>query len=271
MFAKIFGKKVIIRTDTRESIGTKYFLNRSAGIILLRIIFFKGIERISYSLADMIVPESEYMIYFYNFQGYKSKLSIGPLYVEDIFFKKNKKLDNREYLVGYVGHFSAIKGVLDFAQSLALLQKGGISINALFVGDGDLRDEVEKVVHDHNIHATFVGWIEKEKISAYLNNIKLLVLPSLREGLPNTVLEAMACSTPVLATSVGGVPDVIKDGETGFILEDNSPECIAKNVMRALNDSNLDIIVKNARELVEREFTYEAAVDRYRKILKELS
>ena len=80
----------------------------------------------------------------------------------------------------------------------------------------------------------------------------------------------MGCGTSVLATSVGGVPDLIKDGETGFIMEDNSPECIAENVIRALDHLELEKIVKNARALVERDFTYEAAVERYRKLLKEL-
>ena len=66
----------------------------------------------------------------------------------------------------------------------------------------------------------------------------------------------MACGTPVLATSVGAIPDVIKDGETGFIMEDNSPECIAKNVRRALEHPELEKIVKNERELVEKGFVY---------------
>ena len=69
----------------------------------------------------------------------------------------------------------------------------------------------------------------------------------------------MGCGTPVLATSVGGAPDLIKDGETGFIMKDKSPECIAENVMRALEHPNPERIVKNARALVEREFTYEVA------------
>jgi len=81
---------------------------------------------------------------------------------------------------------------------------------------------------------------------------------------------AMACGTPVLATPVGGIPDVIKDEETGFILEDNSPECIAENVIRALNHPDLDRIVKNARKLIEERYTYEAAVERYRKILENI-
>ena len=80
----------------------------------------------------------------------------------------------------------------------------------------------------------------------------------------------MACGTPVLATSVGGVPDLIKDGETGFIMEDNSPKCIAENVTRALKYPNLEDIVKNARKLIEKEYTYEAAVERYRRILGKL-
>ena len=63
---------------------------------------------------------------------------------------------------------------------------------------------------------------------------------------------------------------VIKDGETGFIMEDNSSECIARNVIRALEHPDLEKIVKSARELVEKEFTYEAAVERYKMILKEL-
>ncbi len=77
----------------------------------------------------------------------------------------------------------------------------------------------------------------------------------------------MGCGTPVLATSVGGIPDLIKDGKIGFIMKDKSPECIAKNVMRALEHPNLERIVENARALVEQEFTYEAAGERYRKIL----
>ena len=98
--------------------------------------------------------------------------------------------------------------------------------------------------------------------------MKQVVLPSYTEGLPNIMLEAMACGTPVLATPVGAIPNVIKDGETGFIMKDNSPECIAENVIRALNHPNLERIAGNARALVEREFTYERAVERWREVLK---
>ena len=121
-----------------------------------------------------------------------------------------------------------------------------------------------------NNKVELTGWIPHDELPDYSNMSKLIVLPSYTEGLPNIMLEAMACGTPVLATPVGAIPDVIKDGETGFIMENNSPECIAENVERALNHPDLDKIVKNARESVEKEFTYEATLGRYRKIMEEL-
>ena len=103
------------------------------------------------------------------------------------------------------------------------------------------------------------------KFPDYLN--KLFVLLSYTEGLPHTLLEAMACGTPVLATPVGAIPDVIKDGAAGFIMENNSPECIAKNIVKALAHPNINGITKNARALVEGKYNYQAAVDGYRIIL----
>ena len=80
----------------------------------------------------------------------------------------------------------------------------------------------------------------------------------------------MGCGTPVLATPVGAIPDVITDRETGFIMENNNPGCIAENIIRVLEHPMLEEIVKNVRKLVEKEFTYEAAVERYRKILENI-
>jgi len=114
-----------------------------------------------------------------------------------------------------------------------------------------------------------VDWTPHKNLIDILNTLKLLVLPSYTEGLPNVILEAMACGTPVLATPVGAIPDIIKDGETGFIMEDNSPECIAKNIVRALNHPDLEKIAENGRRLVEQEFTFEKAVKRWKKILEQ--
>ncbi len=84
------------------------------------------------------------------------------------------------------------------------------------------------------------------------------------------MLEAMACGTPVLATPVGAIPDVIIDGKTGFIMENNSPECIAENVVRALGSPDLERIAEEGRRFVEGEFTFEKVVENWKRVLEDI-
>jgi glycosyltransferase involved in cell wall biosynthesis len=161
---------------------------------------------------------------------------------------------------------------MNFVQAVPEALKKQYNLEFLIGGDGLLRPEIAKYLDAHNLHNKVkmtAGWLDHDtELPGYLNKLKLLVLPSYTEGLPNITLEGMACGTPVLATPVGAIPDIIKDGETGFIMENNSPECIAENIIRALNHPNLEQIARNARALVEREFTFEKAVERYRDILE---
>ena len=237
------------------------------------LLFLKIEEKISYKLSNHIIVYSPNLTKEWNLEKYRNKIHIAHEHFLD--FDKltiKKKIDERENLIGYVGRLSEEKGVLNFVKAIPEILKERDDLKFLIGGDGQLRDEIEKCLEAENLDnkAKLSGWIPHDKLPDCLNELKLVVLPSYTEGLPNIMLEAMACGTPVLATPVGAILDVIKDGETGFIMENNSPECVAENVIMVLEHSNIDIIVKNARLLVEREFTYETAVDRYRKILENL-
>ena len=104
----------------------------------------------------------------------------------------------------------------------------------------------------------------------WYNAADILVYPCIYAGFGLPPLEAMACGTPVLATPVGAISDFIKDAETGFIMEDNSPECIARNVVRAMNHPYLDQIANNGKMVVEKEFTFEKALERFKIILNRM-
>ena len=231
------------------------------------------LQTISYALPNRIILYSENLINEWNLEKYKNKISIAHRHFLDFDkYKIKKKLDDRDNLVGYIGRLSEEKGVLNFVKAVPEILEGICEIRFLIGGDGQLREEIEKNISKENLNdkVKLVGWISHDELPNYLNELKLIVLPSYTEGLPNIMLEAMACGTPVLATPVGAIPDIIKDGETGFVMENNLPECIAENVERVLNYPCLNEIMKNARELVEKEFTYEAAVESYKKVLEEL-
>lgn len=224
------------------------------------------LEKVNYVLSDRIVVYSEGLINQLELNNYKSKISSnGARFIDFNHFKITRNSRERRDLIGYIGRLSGEKGVLNFVKTIPKILEERYEIKFLIGGDGYLRDKIEEYLDENNLNnkVELVGWISHDKIPDYLNKLKLLVLPSYTEGLPNIMLEAMACETPVLATPVGAIPDIIKNGENGFIMEDNSPECIAENVIRALNYPNLDEIVKNARKLVEEKFTYEAAAKRY--------
>lgn len=238
-----------------------------------RIIFprvAKVLQRIVFFLTDQIVVEAKNIIDGAGLTRYRDKTSTGGTRYVDVNRFTIKRERGKRKLVGYIGRLSPVKGISNFTKAIPLILKEKDDLEFFIGGDGPLFDEIKNELETNGVYdkVELAGWIPHDVLPRYLNELKLFVLPSYTEGLPTGVLEAMACGTPVLATPVGGVPDVIKDGETGFIIENNSPECIAENIIRALEYPNLNEIVKNAKKIIEDKYTYEAAVERYRRILE---
>ena len=224
----------------------------------------------NYILADTIVVFSESEIHKKpGLKNYSQKVMCqGRRFVDTNIFRVEKDLYQREAEVGFIGRFAQEKGIINFIEAIPLILNNQGDVKFLIIGDGPLLGDAKTALKKMNLQANveLLSWIPHDKLSGYLNELKLLVIPSYTEGLPNVMLEAMACDTPVLATPVGAIPDIIKDGETGFIMANNSPECIGENITNALEYPKSDEIVKNARKIINRDFTHEAAVKRYKKI-----
>jgi glycosyltransferase involved in cell wall biosynthesis len=239
----------------------------------LRVPFLVAlISRIDMALCNRIVLYSKTLIPQWGLHKYKHKISIAHQYFLDSDkFKIEKPLSKRGNTVGYIGRLSQEKGIMNFVAAIPGMCELKTDIRILIGGDGQLRSQVEEQINGsiYNSKVELLGWIPDDKFPSYLNELKLLVIPSYTEAGPYILFEAMACGTPVLATPVGAIPDVIRDGKTGFIMTDNSPENIASNVIRALNNAHIDHISQNALALVETTFTYEAAVEGYRSLLNE--
>jgi glycosyltransferase involved in cell wall biosynthesis len=116
-----------------------------------------------------------------------------------------------------------------------------------------------------------LGWVDREDVPEQLNRMRLQVVPSHpTEGLPTAILEGMACGTPTYATSVSGVPDVVREGETGFLMETVDGTTIAAEIEEILRYNKLDVMSLNARERIKKQYSFEAAVDRWGKILENI-
>lgn len=264
--AKLLRKNVVI-----ASAGSGLKVAQAQGDPLAKVSAL--LQNVTYRLSDRIIMYSERLVEEHSLQKYRNKISIAQEHFVDFDkFKVKNKFDERGNLIGYIGALSKAKGVPNLFEAIPRVLARKSDVEFIIGGEGQLKGKIEKYLEEENLNseARFVGWIPHDELPDYLNKLKLLVLPSYTEGLPNIILEAMACGTPVLATPVGGVPDVIKEGETGFVMENNSPECIATNVIRALSHPRLGEIAHNACSLVEREYTYDKAVERYRKILGDL-
>ncbi|MGB8218557.1 MAG: glycosyltransferase family 4 protein, partial [Candidatus Methanoperedens sp.] len=274
------AQSLILPILTLKLLGRNIILASGASISELshskkdRLLFFSKIEeKINYELSNRIVLYSPCLIKQWHLEKYTNKISIAHEHFIDFDkFRIKKQLSDRDNLVGYIGRLSEEKGSMNFVEAIPTISMLDSEIKFLIGGDGQLRDIIKKylLAKDLNDKVKFAGWIPHDELPDYFNELKLLVLPSYTEGLPSIMLEAMACGTPVLATSVGAIPDIIKDGVTGFIMKNNSPNCIAKNVIRALDSSDLERIAKNARALVQERYTYEKAVERYSYILNNI-
>jgi glycosyltransferase involved in cell wall biosynthesis len=223
--------------------------------------------------ADKIVVYSPNIVGQWSLEKYKRKIAFAHEHYIDLSkFGISKPLNDRHNLVGYVGRLSEEKGILNFVKSIPDVFGEKNDVNFLIAGDGHLRSTIEKDLNEYNLlsRVKLIGWVAHENLPQIFNELKLIVLPSDTEGLPNIMLEAMACGTPVLATQVGAIPDFIQDGLTGFVMENNSPECIAKNIVRALSHPNLEQIARGGRTLIEKEFTRDKAIAKYDAVLKEL-
>ncbi|MFC1871164.1 glycosyltransferase family 4 protein [Chloroflexota bacterium] len=225
-------------------------------------------------MAERIVIDSERLISGSGTERYRGKVIVAGdrRFIDSDIFKEKKPLIERGNLIGYVGRLSYEKGVMSLVRAIPSILKQRQDLEFLIGGDGPLLGEIknEVAVLELDNKVELSGWIPHDKLADYLNELKLFVLPSSTEGLPNIVLEAMACGTPVLVTSVGALPEIIKDKETGFIMKDNSPESIANGIMKALSYSHLGKVADNARTLVENKYTFYIALERYRDILVSL-
>jgi glycosyltransferase involved in cell wall biosynthesis len=143
------------------------------------------------------------------------------------------------FVVGWIGRMTAVKRTDDLLVAFKQLREQGVDACLCLVGDGPDRAELERRAHELGVvrDTLFLGY--QEDVAPFYAAFDALILASGNEGTPVSAIEALAAGRPVVATRVGGVPDVVRDGEDGFLVEPGATGELADRLARLARDPEL--------------------------------
>ena len=149
----------------------------------------------------------------------------------------------RPAIVLFVGLLEQRKGVHHLLEAFHQLVEEGISARLVICGSGPERDTLERQSRQLGIsdRVQFRGWVSNDDVIAEFHQADVFVLPTFAEGLPNALLEAMACNLPVVTTPVDGIPSVVEDGLNGFLVPPGESDALAKGIRPLLQNPELGI------------------------------
>jgi glycosyltransferase involved in cell wall biosynthesis len=169
--------------------------------------------------------------------------------------------------IGTVGRLVPAKDYQTLIRAFGKVIGDGFNAELTIVGDGPERARLEKEVQDLVLyeHVTFAGF--QANVDIFLNEFDIFVLTSITEGIPIAMLEAMAKGLPVVATIVGGIPEVLQDNVDGLLVESSNPQMIADTLKRLINDRFLRIrLGEAAREKIKSSFCSESVCKQYEQL-----
>lgn len=196
-----------------------------------------------------------------------SKVAVIPNFVDTDIFTPREDITCEPGLVAFVGRIAPQKNLPNLIEALSGVANARLRI----IGDGPDREMVLSLAEKHGVPVEFIGRVAHHNIPALLAECEIFVLPSLYEGLPKALLEAMSAGMPVLATRVQGSESVIRHGETGWLTDDVSPESLRRGLKKLLRDSDLRArLGEAAREFVLDHFSMESVLARELAVYREM-
>jgi glycosyltransferase involved in cell wall biosynthesis len=194
--------------------------------------------------AALIVCVSEHIraeLLARNFPA--AKLKVIRYGVEPEADGEMQQLADRPYLL-FVGRFVEKKGVAHLLEAMRALESESAAVDLILIGDGPIAEALKRQASGLK-HARFLGWLPNDEVRRFMRGALALCVPSVAarsgdaEGLPNVVLEAMACAAPVIGSQAGGIAEAVEHGRTGFVVPQADPQAIAEPVRWLLRDPAL--------------------------------
>lgn len=227
------GSDVYLQSKLLLNLRSKPVLRSADAIIALTEDMKKEIQKIS-KKDILVVPNGV------NLKEFKYSLK----------FNRTKK----ERKILFVGSLVPVKGVKYLIESMKAIKNNYSNVQLVIIGDGTEKHELEKLVVEFGLSdcVSFVGKVPNHKVSQYMIESDIFVLPSLSEGFGIVLLEAMASGLPIVASNVGGIPSLVQNEINGFLVESRNPERISEKVLLLFDNEELMIkISENNKKIVE--------------------
>ncbi len=254
---RIFRKPLIVRCGYLHSFFTQQSTNNLQ--IIKRAI---QLEKNAFVNADIgIVTTSEQRDFVIRTHSInEDKIIVIPNYVVTDIFRPH--IQEKKWDLIYIGRSDIQKNLVALLDAISQVQSKHFFLSLLIIGGASQDSELQSIVQNLKINVTFLSNVDNNSLPFFLNSSRIFILPSLYEGHPKTLLEAMSCGLPCIGTPVRGIQEEIVHGKTGFLSSNTSSKALADAITTVLNDEELrEKIGKNAREYICSRYSLEKIVD----------
>ena len=186
--------------------------------------------------------------------------------------RRELNLGAQDFVVGTMGRLVPVKGLETFLRAACVIRRHKENVKLLIVGDGPLRESLQAFSRDNGLEQDVLFLGHRDDNYDLLAMMDTFVLPSLSEGIPMVLLEALALARPVVASRVGGIPEVIEDGVSGWLVEAHHTEELAKACMALVEDQALAKRLGLAgQRRVKEQFSAQSMADRVADVYRTLA
>lgn len=196
-------------------------------------------------------------------------VEIVPFGVDTSLFRPAQEAGNGLFRVGCVKHFETIYGLEYLVRAVARVRPRIPGIRLVLAGGGSLEGEIRRLVHELGLQDVthFPGRVPNSEVPALLNSLDVFVMPSLYESFGVSALEASACGLPVVSTLGGGIPDVVQDGRTGFLVEPADDAALAERLVELHDNPGLRARMgEQGRRFVQEHFEWSSCTARMEQV-----
>ena len=256
----IYRKRLVVRTGFMLSI---HFAKRNPKS--KRKWLMKSIERLAYKLANAIITTSQANFEYVerNYRPHRSHILI-PNYVETDVFKPMNVAKQKGSMC-FIGRLTQQKNLFALLEALE-----GLPYTLSLIGSGEQGEQVKELAREKQVKANFLGNVPNHELPEILNRHELFILPSLWEGMPKTLLEAMSCGLPVIGTNIDGIREVIKHGESGILCDTDSGS-LRQAIMSLMEKEELKVrLGEGARRTIVDSYSLDSLVEKELKLLEAL-